>query len=93
MVEQLEIGSTLIGILTLIRFFLYSISTFCLNLKCVKNIIVGRLCLAHLGDETTVREANEAASEDEIEEEGEVVAGHDCHLGHLNKKKSGSLSS
>ena len=34
----------------------------------------------HLGDKATVREPNETASEEEIQEEGEVIAGHYCHL-------------
>lgn len=36
--------------------------------------------VTHLGYKATVREPNETASEEEIQEEGEVVAGHDCHL-------------
>ena len=40
----------------------------------------------HLGDEATVREPNETASEEEIQEEGEVIARHYCHL-HKDKDK------
>ena len=40
----------------------------------------------HLGDKATVREPNETASEEEIQEEGEVIARHYCHL-HKDKDK------